>query len=130
MQRIVLAIVCVLAIIFVVPVLVYGLFTVVADLETPDTVSPARFLLSILVSKTGTAVAFVLLFYLARETLHRQGLPYALLWWLMFVTGEIGQAMGPGYSWTEALAGILSESIYIPLAAGVTRWIVREPHAS
>lgn len=130
MQRVLVAIVCVLVIIFVVPVLVYGLFTVLTDLKTPDTVSPARFLMSILISKTGTAIAFVLLFYLAREVFQDRWLSYALLWWLMFVAGEIGQAMGPGYSWTEALAGVLSESLYVPLSARATRWIVRERRAA
>ena len=49
---------------------------------------------------------------------------YALLWWLMFVIGEVGQAILPTYSWTEAVAGILSETLYVPLSAYVTKWLI------
>lgn len=42
---------------------------------------------------------------------------YAAIWWLMFVLTELGQAFGPGYSWTEAIAGIIAEAIYCPLSA-------------
>jgi hypothetical protein len=49
---------------------------------------------------------------------------YALLWWVMFVVGEIGQAIGPDYTWKEAIAGMISETIYVPLAAYVTRWLL------
>jgi hypothetical protein len=42
----------------------------------------------------------------------------------MFVIGEVGQAIGPGYSWQEAVLGIVSESVYFPAAAVVTkRWL-------
>jgi hypothetical protein len=49
---------------------------------------------------------------------------YALLWWLMFAIGEVGQAIGPNYSWMEAVGGIISESIYLPLAALVTKRVL------
>ena len=49
---------------------------------------------------------------------------YALLWWVMFVVGEIGQAIGPNYTWKEAIAGMVSETIYVPLAAYVTNWFL------
>lgn len=67
--KVILGIVLVLAIIYIVPFLVYGLGSIVAGLKTPAGVSPAQFLLSVLVSKTGTAFAFVLIFYLARSSL-------------------------------------------------------------
>jgi hypothetical protein len=38
----------------------------------------------------------------------------------MFAIGEVGQAIGPSYSWKEALAGLISETAYFPLGA----WIV------
>ena len=42
----------------------------------------------------------------------------------MFIIGEIGQAIGPKYSWTEAIAGIISETVYFPLSAYVTNWLI------
>jgi len=46
-----------------------------------------------------------------------QWMRYALVWWLMFGVIEIGQAIAPGYSWPDAIGGILSEAIYFPLSA-------------
>jgi hypothetical protein len=124
MAKILLSIVLVLAIIYVVPFLVYGLASVFADLKPPEGASPTQFLLSVLVSKLGTSIAFVLLFYFTRSSLTGQWLLYAFVWWLMFVLGEIGQAIGPNYSWTEAIAGVLSETVYLPLAAYLTNWLI------
>jgi len=114
----------VLAIIYIVPFLVYGVFTKVTDLKPPEGTSPAQFLFSIFVSKVGTAIAFVAIFYLARTTFGQQWFLYAFIWWLMFVIGEIGQAIGPNYSWKEAAAGIISETIYFPLAAFIMKTIL------
>jgi hypothetical protein len=124
MLRIALTVALVLAIIYAVPFLVYGLFSAVTDLKLPGDAPPAVFLASVLVSKLGTALAFVLIFYVARGSLGGQWLVYALLWWVMFVLGEIGQAIGPDYTWKEAIAGVVSETIYVPLAAYVTSWLL------
>jgi hypothetical protein len=124
MTRIILCMLTVLAIIYIVPFLVYSLFTVITDLKPPSNVSPARFLLSIFVSKTGTAFAFVLIFYVARNSFSGHLLLYAFAWWAMFVVGEFGNAIGPGYSWTEAMAGVISETIYLPLSAFITNWLI------
>ncbi len=125
MTRVMLSIVFVLAILFIVPILVYGLASVVTGLKTPEGASPAQFLISVLVSKLGTAIAFVLIFYFARTSLSGQWLLYAFVWWLMFVIGEAGQAIGPNYSWQEAIAGMISETIYLPLAAYLTNWLIK-----
>ena len=124
MTKVILSIVLVLVIIYVVPILVYGLASIFAGLKTPEGASPAEFLISVLVSKFGTAVAFVLIFYFARNSLHGQWFLYAFLWWLMFVIGEVGQAIGPNYTWKEAIAGIISETVYLPLSAYVTSWLI------
>jgi len=124
MTKVILSIIFVSAIIFIVPILVYGLASVVAGLKTPEGASPAQFLLSVLVSKIGTAIAFVLIFYFARNSLSGQWLLYAFLWWLMFVIGEVGQTIGPNYTWKEAIAGIISETVYLPLSAYVTNWLI------
>jgi hypothetical protein len=124
MTKVILSIVFVLAIIYIVPFLVYGLASVVAGLKTPEGASPAQFLISVLVSKIGTAIAFVLIFYFARSSLSGQWLLYAFIWWLMFVIGEVGQAIGPNYTWKEAIAGVISETVYLPLSAYVTNWLI------
>ena len=124
MAKVILSILLVLIIIYVVPFLVYGLGSVVAGLKTPEGASPTKFLISVLVTKIGTAIGFVLLFYFARSSLSGQWLLYAFVWWLMFVIGEIGQTIGPNYSWKEALAGMISETVYFPLAAYLTNWLI------
>ena len=124
MTNVILSIVFVLAIIYLVPIFVYGLASVVAGLKTPEGASPAQFLIGVFVSKIGTAVAFVLLFYFARNSLSGQWLLYAFVWWLLFVFGEIGQAIGPNYTWKEAIAGVLAETLYLPLSAYVTNWLI------
>jgi hypothetical protein len=124
MTKVILSIVFVLAIIYIVPFLVYGLASVVAGLKSPEGASPAQFLISVLVSKIGTAITFVLIFYFARSSLSGQWLLYAFIWWLMFVIGEVGQAIGPNYTWKEAIAGVISETFYLPLSAYVTNWLI------
>ena len=124
MTNVILSVFFVLAIIYIVPFLVYGLASVVAGLKSPEGASPARFLVSVLISKIGTAITFVLIFFFARNSLSGQWMLYAFLWWLMFVIGEIGQTIGPNYTWKEAIAGILSETIYLPLSAYITNWLI------
>jgi hypothetical protein len=124
MEKVILGIVLVLAVIYIVPFLVYGLGSIVAGLKTPAGVSPAQFLLSVLVAKTGTPIAFVLIFYSARSSLSGQWLLYASIWWLMFVIGEIGQVIGHNYSWKEAVAGVISETVYLPLSACLIDWLI------
>jgi hypothetical protein len=110
------AVFIVFAVIYVVPFLVYALTASSGGIAMPEG-SPALFLFSIAVSKFGTALAFVLIFDLAQDRLSYRWLNYGALWALMFVIGEAGQAIGPGYTWAEAAAGALSELIYFPLAA-------------
>jgi hypothetical protein len=124
MTKVLLTILLVLAIIYLVPFIVYGLATIVTDLQVPEGTSPAQFLISVLISKIGTAIAFVLIFYFGRNSLSGQWLLYAFIWWLMFVIGEIGQAIGPNYTWKEAIAGIISETVYLPFSAYLTDWLV------
>ena len=49
-----------------------------------------------------------------------------LFWWLMFALGETGTAIRPGYSWPEAIGGIVAEAIYLPLAAFLTGRLVAD----
>ena len=117
MVMIIISIVVVLVIIYVVPFVIYGLATKVINLKPPEGASPVRFLISILVSKIGTAIAFVLIFYFARSSFSGEWFLYALIWWISVVIGEFGQAIGPNYTLKEAVIGIISETIYLPLSA-------------
>lgn len=117
MTKPILGIIAVLLIIYIIPIIVYGLSSKLIGAKMPEAVSPMMFLLSVLVIKLGTAIAFVLIFYFARNSLSGHWFLYAFIWWIMFVIGEIGQTIGPNYSWREAIAGIISETIYLPLSA-------------
>jgi hypothetical protein len=88
--------------------------------KPPEDIPLWQFLLGILVSKTGIAIAFVVFYRFAKAGLHRWWLLYASIWWFSYVIGELGQAFGPNYTWKEAVVGIISEAIYFPLATLVT----------
>lgn len=110
------------ATIFIVPIVVYGALAALTGLQPPGS-SPVQFLLGTAISKLGTAIAFVGIYYLARDVLGGQWLLYAGLWWVMFALGEAGQVIGPGYSLQEAIAGVVSETIYFPLSGLIVRWL-------
>ncbi|WP_309668343.1 hypothetical protein [Tabrizicola sp.] len=114
-MRIALAVGLVFLTLFVVPVLVYGILSRVTGLQPPGD-DPMAFLAGVAVSKLGTALAFVGLWALGREAFGTQWMLYVGLWWVMFVFGEVGQAIGPDYSWSEAIAGIVSETVYLPIS--------------
>jgi hypothetical protein len=123
-SAVLLAVLLVWATIVVVPVVVYGIFSAVSGLKPPGD-SPAMFLAGTAVAKLGTAIAFVAIYYMARDAIGSQWLLYAGIWWLMFVIGELGQVVTRTYSWQEAIAGIISETIYFPLAGLILNWLVR-----
>jgi hypothetical protein len=127
MRKILLAVGLVLAIMYVVPFPVYGLLSALTGLQPPTEGSATLFLLSVLVIKVGVAVAFVLLYSLARDSWAGRWMLYALIWWLMFAVVEVGQAVTPDYSWLDALGGIVAEAIYFPVAALVVVRLLR-PH--
>jgi len=112
-----LATAAVLAIIYVVPLVVYGSASALGWLKAPTESSPAAFLSGILVTKLGTAVAFVLILQLSGATWADRWLLYGLVWLAMFAASELGDAISGRSSWREAGLGILSEIIYAPAAA-------------
>jgi len=120
-----LSILFVLLIIYIVPIIVYGLASSLIGAKMPDGVSPMMFLLSVLVTKLGTAIAFVLIFYFARNSFSSHWFLYAFIWWIMFAIGEIGQTIGQNYSWKESVAGIISETIYLPLSAFIVNRLIK-----
>lgn len=125
MTKILLSIILVLAVIYIVPFIVYGLSSTLIGAKMPEGVSPLMFLISVLISKIGTAIAFVLIFYFARNSFSGHWLLYAFIWWLMFAIGEVGQTIGPNYSWKEAVAGVISETIYLPISAYLVNWLIK-----
>ena len=120
MPKLLLAMLATLAIMYVVPLPIYGGLSLVTDIQPPSPDSPGLFMLSVLVVKVGTAIGFVLLFYLARNRWLEDWKIYACVWWAMFTIMELGQAIVPGYTWLDAFGGIAAEAIYFPLSAAVT----------
>ncbi len=126
MRKVALAVLVTLVIFFVVPFPFYGALSAITGMEPPGG-SPALFMLTVLIQKTGHAIGFVLLFYLGRAALHGRWLTYATVWWVVFALDETGLALGPEYSWGEAVAGILAEAVYFTLAGFVTNRLVGGP---
>jgi hypothetical protein len=114
----------VFAILFFVPFLAYGTYAALTGQKPPG--EPAVFMASVALEKLGHTIAFVGIFYLGRRTLRDRWLWYAAAWWAMFVIAEAALAIRSGYSW-ETPAGMISETIYLPLAALVARWLLTRP---
>lgn len=106
-----------LVIIFIIPIAVYGMFSSMFGLKEPE--KKFSFLVSVLIQKVGTSLGFVWLFYMGLPYFGTNWLLYAMVWTTMFAIVEIGQAFTPNYSKKEAIAGIISELVYFPLAAVV-----------
>ena len=123
--RVVIAIVVTFVIMLVVPFPVYSLFAGLGMAQLPEGGSPGEFFLSVVVMKIGVALGFVLLFNSRAEALVRHWWRYAVIWWLMSTVVEVGQAIGPGYSAGEAVAGSISEAIYFPLCSFFVAWLFR-----
>jgi hypothetical protein len=117
LASVVLAFLAVLAIIYVVPVVVYGAASAFGRAERPTESSPQAFLLGVLVTKIGTALAFVLLLWLSPDYWVDRWLVYAMIWFTMFSASEVGDAISGRQGWREAMLGVISEAIYAPAAA-------------
>lgn len=125
LARIIGAILLTVVIFHVVALAVYVPWSVITGLEpTAAGDSPGVFMLSVFVQKLGHAITFVLLFYVAREQFSRRWLTYAALWWLYAAIAETGEAITPLYSWEEAVAGVIAEAVYFPLAAMTTNRLI------
>lgn len=113
MIRLLLAILAVLLIIYVVPFSVYGTASALGGLRPPVTTSVGRFFLGILVTKFGTAVAFVLIFSATKDLWGDRWLLYAAMWFSMFALSEIGEAIMGRTTRVEAALGILSQAMWL-----------------
>lgn len=112
-----------LLIFFIVPIVVYGLFSRFYGLKEPE--KKKEFFIGVLIQKIGTSLGFVLLYYLGIGYFGEHWLLYSFVWVLMFIITEIGQMYMPNYSKKEAAAGIISEIIYFPLAGAVMHFLLR-----
>lgn len=127
MWAIVLSMILVLTIMYFTPFIVYSTFTLTAGLKPPVNKSPLMFILGIVVSKLGITSVFVLIYFLTKPLFleNYMWLTYGILWWVLFVTDEVGKAIGPNYTWKEAMAGIVSHSITVPLSVLVVTWLLK-----
>ena len=121
MARLIMAILLVLAVIYAVPFVLYGGASILWDLRPPTSASPNRFLLGVLVTKVGTALAFVSIFALSRATWGPRWLLYATLWFVMFVFSELGEVVSGRWTNLDAVLGVVSEAIYFPVSAFITQ---------
>lgn len=108
----------------------YGTLAALVGLQPPAEGSPGQFFVSVLVVKLGLAAGFVALFRVARRVWTRRWLQYGLIWWATFAVIEIGQAVAPGYTWADALGGIVAEALYFPLSALALRRLLGDPTAA
>ena len=125
MKKVALGFISTLVIIYIVPFIVYSIFSNMLGVEPPKDISPAQFLVSILIIKIGTAIAITMIYYYAKDIFYTKWIIYIVIILTMFVIGEVGQAIGPNYSWKEAIAGIISETVYVPLSVIVLRRLVK-----
>lgn len=114
---VILASMAVLAIIYTVPFAFYAASSALGVLDVPAESSPQAFLLGILITKTGTAVAFVTLARLVSDAWSGGWLAYGLIWFMMFAASEMGDAISRRATWPEALVGVASEAVYAPASA-------------
>lgn len=112
-----LAAAAVLAILYIVPLIFYGVASRFVDMPAPEKTGPARFLTGILITKLGTAIAFVALYRLDERLWSTGPAVYVVIWLGMFIASEVGDAVSGRSSRAEALIGIASEVVYLPLAA-------------
>lgn len=101
-------------IIFIVPTLIYGVFSKFFGLKEPE--KKVKFFVGVTIQKLATVFGFIALFIMAKETFDDNWLAYGFTWFIMFAVTEIGQVYLSNYSKKEALAGIISEAMYFPLA--------------
>jgi hypothetical protein len=115
----------VLFIIYSVPFLIYGSASALWGLQPPTTASSKDFLLGVLITKTGTAAVFVVLFSANQAFWELRWIRYAAVWFAMFVFGEIGDAVSGRSTELMAVLGVISEAIYLPLSAFITQRLLR-----
>jgi len=60
----------------------------------------------VLLTKFGTAVAFVMILQLSRSARTDQWFLYGVIWFVMFAASEIGDGISGRSSWREAILGL------------------------
>jgi len=103
----------------VVPFATYGVASSLGWVDLPADSSPRAFLVGVLVTKLGTAVALVLILAFSGSAWTGRWWLYALIWFVMFGASEVGEAISGRSSWPEAGLGLASEAIYAPVSVVV-----------
>lgn len=99
---------------FITPIAIYGIFSKFFEVKEPE--KKLRFFAGVLLEKIGTSIGFVGLFYLG-QSFSNNWFAFGLVWFVMFAVTEVGQIYTHSSPKREAIAGIISESIYFPLSA-------------
>ena len=105
---------------WVIPIPVYGAFSAAGWMSPPQSNNLADFLLGVTLIKAGFAGGFVALF-----PAEGRWLRYAAIWWIMFAALELGQVVTGNNATAFAVAGIISEALYFPVAARATDRFLR-----
>lgn len=120
MKRALLAFVSTLVVMWVVPIPFYAGFGAMGLVDLASSGPPQRYLLGVTIIKIGFAFGFVALYRMVQSSLMRPWFHYAVIWWSMFALLELGQVVTPGgNSLGFAVAGVLSEAVYLPLSAAI-----------
>ena len=125
MGRMVTAVLLVLLVIYDVPFVIYGAASALWGIQPPTAASPAAFLAGVLITKIGTAVAFVALFAATRTFWISRWPLYAAVWFVMFVFSEMGDAVAGRGTALMAVLGIAAEAIYLPISAVVVHKLLK-----
>ncbi len=118
--RVILAFLCTLVIMYLVPLPIYAFMSGIGLAEIPDNANPMQFMMSVLAVKIGVAIGFVQLMRIGSDVFFKRWFLYSAIWWAMFAIVEFGQAIAPNYSIGDAVGGAISEAIYFPLSAWTT----------
>jgi hypothetical protein len=124
MIEILIGVLIVFGIIFIIPFILYGIFSAFKIIETPKQDNAKNFMYNIIVTKIGTSLLFVLLFYYINLYLPDFWLIYGMIWVISAAIGELGDTFKPNYTFKEAIIGIMSELIYFPLSAVILDFIL------
>lgn len=101
-----------------------ALLVAASDLPDPAQ-SPILHLPGLALTRFGMATAFVGLWLMVRYDQVERIWTFVLFWWVMLALYEIGQAVGPTYGWTDAVSGLISASVSLPLAGLVVSRLLR-----
>lgn len=87
---------------------------------------PFGYLAGLALSRLGMALAFVGLWLMVRYDQVERIWTFVFFWWVMLAFYEVGQAIGPDYSWLDAVSGLVAASISLPLSGLIVTRLLRD----